>query len=207
MMSEERQIGIYSGTFDPIHLGHIAFALQAMRDCGLDMVIFLPEPRPRNKQGVTKLSHRLELINLAIEDEPNLSVLRLTSPQFTVRGTLPKLQQEFGDAHLTFLMGSDVAKSLGYWKSIKTLLRCASLAIGLRENDNPDEIAASMEQLGQEQGIPVDYTLISTAKADVSSSKVRGESGGLSLLPPSVLAYIQKHGLYMDALHQVAEES
>src|SRR5262249_18397789 len=136
-MSSQRHIGIYSGTFDPIHAGHVAFAAQAMRDCSLDAVIFLPEPKPRGKQNVTSLAHRCALIKLATEHEPNFSVLRLASPHFTVSDTLPKLQQKFVDAHLTFLMGSDVAKSLGHWEGVKTLLQHASITIGLRERDDP----------------------------------------------------------------------
>ena len=195
-MHKQRQVGIYAGTFDPIHNGHLAFAAQAMHQCALDAVVFLPEPSPRGKQHVTSIVHRVALIQLAIETEPRFNVLKLNSGQFTIKNTLPKLQQEFGDALFTFLIGSDVAVSLGSWPSIKTLLQRVSLAIGIRESDEPLKIAASMKRLSQEQAVPVRYTLVLAAHAGVSSSKLRAGLTNSSQLPASVLAYMQQHNLY-----------
>ena len=65
-----KRIGIFAGTFDPVHKGHISFALQAIEAAGLDEVVFLPEPRPRHKQSVTDQSHRIAMINLAIKAYP-----------------------------------------------------------------------------------------------------------------------------------------
>lgn len=196
IMDSTCRVGIYPGTFDPIHPGHVDFAIQAMRECGLDTVIFLPEPKPRSKQNVTRLSHRLALISLAIQSEPGLAVLRLNSQRFTVRSTLPKLESRFGGAHLTFLMGSDVARSLGHWIDVKNLLCHVSLAIGLRKDDNPEEITAAMDQLSRMHGVSIQYTVISAAHADTTSSEIRSSPTDSSQLPLSVLAYIQEHRLY-----------
>lgn len=204
-MQRRRSIGVYSGTFDPIHSGHIAFAVEAMHTCGLDKVVFLPEPNPRNKYNVTELMHRLALITLAIEGMPGLESLKLTSERFTIRSTLPELRATFGDAYLTFLMGSDVAKSLGHWRDIKLLFADASLAIGLREKDDPDEIATMMRQLVQDQNMPINYVFISAARADMTSSRIRDGSADLSQLPPAVLQYIELHGLYGQTQDPVRE--
>ncbi|HEU5121705.1 MAG TPA: adenylyltransferase/cytidyltransferase family protein, partial [Candidatus Saccharimonadales bacterium] len=68
-----RRIGIYSGTFDPVHYGHIAFAASAIRACNLDEVVFLPEPQPRYKAGVTDIAHRLALLTMATAAQSNLT--------------------------------------------------------------------------------------------------------------------------------------
>ncbi len=193
------RIGIYPGTFDPIHPGHVQFAREAMRACALDKIVFMPEPNPRNKQGVTKLLHRSALIALATSSDPGLEILELKSERFTIRGTLPKLCDVFGGAHLTFLIGTDVAKSLGAWDGIVTLLARVSFAVGVREGDDLRETAALMESLSQECRTPVDFTLVSTNNAGMSSSKFRNDPEGLSRLDPAVAQYIREQHLYTDS--------
>lgn len=193
----QRRTGIYSGTFDPIHQGHIAFAQEALRACKLDEVIFLPEHSPRNKDGVTGISHRIALIERATAAIPVLRVIGLTSQQFTVQHTLPELYQTFSNSHLTLLAGSDVVRaSLRYWKGIDVLLRKMPLAIGLRSNDSPAEIATILSRLSQDLGIAVDYTIVSAPHADMTASQIRISPAALSRLNPDMVDYIQKHRLY-----------
>ena len=193
----ERRTGIYSGTFDPIHQGHIAFAEEAMRVCGLDEVIFIPEQKPRGKEHVTDISHRIALIERATAAIAGLRVVRLATEQFNVEHTLPELHQTLGDSNLTLLVGSDIARTFLYrWEGLDTLLADVSLAIGMRSDDNPDEITTIMDQLEHDYGIPVDYTLISTPEADIASSQIRNGTADLSRLHPGMLAYMQEHRLY-----------
>ena len=78
------KVGIFSGTFDPVHAGHIAFALEAMESAGLDKVYFLPESMPRRKSGVTHYAHRLAMLELALKPYNKLSILELPDKQFSV---------------------------------------------------------------------------------------------------------------------------
>lgn len=201
-MNARRHIGIYAGTFDPIHPGHTAFAAQTMRECGLDTVAFLPEPRPRGKQNVTDIAHRLALVECAVGLVSGFEALAVASEHFTVKATLPEIRRVFGDARLTILMGSDVARSLHLWEDIRTLLCCTSLAIGIRINDDPNEVAQVMDQLSQAYGTPVSYALIRAANAAMTSSKIRSCAAGLSVLHPDVFSYIQEHSLYTHCLRQ-----
>ena len=66
------RVGIYPGAFDPVHKGHIAFALAAITAHQLDKVFFLPEPSPRHKQGVKALDHRVEMVRLATANDPRI---------------------------------------------------------------------------------------------------------------------------------------
>lgn len=187
----QRRIGIYPGTFDPIHAGHLAFAREAMQVCNLDEVIFLPEEIPRGKQNVTDITHRMALINYAIEDVPQLKAIRAVSKQFDVAQTLPELLDIYKDNTLTLLVGSDVAKSLPNWEGIETLVGAVSFAIGMRSGDNINEIESKVNK------VTTKYTFIDTPEAQINSTAIRaGIDSDLHVSHPSFLAYIQQHHLY-----------
>lgn len=196
----QHSIGIYSGTFDPIHPGHIAFAEEAMRACCLDEVVFLPEQNPRGKNNVTDMIHRVALIQRATATIPGLRVMQLASERFTVRQTLPELRRIFSVSHLTFLVGSDVVRTFLYrWEGLDMLLGEVSFAIGLRANDSPEEMIDIMTQLSHDYNNPANYTLISTSEADLASSQLRNGVADMSRLHPGVLDYMQEHQLYAQA--------
>ena len=198
-----KHVGVYAGAFDPIHQGHISFALAAMRACGLDEVVFLPERVPRGKQDVTDIVHRAALIERATADAASLRVLVLAAEQFTVTSTLPELRALFGDAQLTFLVGSDVARTFPRWENLALLFEQTSFAIGMRADDSTDEITAIMEKLGQQYGTAPRYICLRTPDAGVASSHVRGGlSPGSWPLNPSMLHYVQTHGLYPQLIRQ-----
>lgn len=189
------RVGIYPGTFDPIHMGHLAFAREALRVCELDKVIFLPEPKPRGKNDVTDISHRIALIEQTILDLTGFRILSLLSEQFTVKETLPELRNVLRDTQLTFLLGSDIVRTFQYrWEGLEVLFNEVSFAIGLRTDDDPEEITEIMKVLAQEYNTTINYVLIDTAYADVASSKIRG--GIIDGLYPTTAEYIRQHSLY-----------
>lgn len=192
----KQNIGLYPGTFDPVHNGHIAFANEAARVCKLDKIIFLPELQPRGKQHVTYIDHRLALIQHAINDLTHFGVATLTSQQFTVPQTLPELQAMFTGATLTLLIGSDVARSLEYWPAIEVLLKNVTLAIGIRSSDSCAEIDAIMKHLQSHYKIDIKYACIVTPDAHVASSQVRSNVTDVSHVHPAVARYIRQQNLY-----------
>ncbi len=179
-----KRIGVYSGTFDPVHAGHIAFATAARTACGLDKIVFLPEARPRGKQHVTDISHRIALLERATSDVPYLQVTQLSSLRFTVQATLPELRALFKDAAFTLLVGSDVALKLQHWPGADALLRDMSLAIGLRAGGNENYIKEILPSA----------TIIKTGQWHMASSQVR--SGNSHFFNPAVAAYISENALY-----------
>jgi nicotinate-nucleotide adenylyltransferase len=194
----EQRIGIFSGTFDPVHSGHIAFAKEALNICKLDKVVFLPERNPRDKCNVTDLSHRIELLRMAIKGVKAFEAISPLSAQFTVKKTLPELHAMFKNTSLTLLLGSDVVKtSLVRWEELDVLLGDVSLAIGMRANDKPDEISVTLQELEKNYGVKTNYTLINTPNMDMASSYVRNGTIDASKLQPSVVNYIKRHKLYI----------
>lgn len=188
-----KRIGVYAGTFDPVHNGHVAFAKSAMEACGLDEVVFFLEEDPWRKPHVTDITHRHELLKLVVAGEPDLRVERLMVGRFTPRLVLPELKTLFGDSELVLLVGSDVAKTLSIWDNVGMLLPAVSLVVGLRREDTASDIDAVMEQLMQLYG-PVVYQIIGAPHPGVASTAAR--SGDHATLHPKVSAYIKRHGLY-----------
>lgn len=193
-----RNVGIYSGTFDPIHIGHITFAKQAALELKLDTIVFLPEQQPRGKQHVTDIHHRVELIKRAIQNDNKLQVLSLPSEQFTVAKTLPELQNHFPSANFTFLIGSDIVRTFLYrWDNLETFLKVTSFAVGIRAGDTQDELEAIFAQLETDYSTAIARYYIETENAHIASSQFRENSMIISQLPHSAMAdYIRKNQLY-----------
>lgn len=162
-----KKVGIYPGTFDPIHPGHIAFALEAARLCQLDAVFFLPDHIPPAKNSVSSYNSRCLMIQASITGLSNLKLLKLAKHRFSVSKTLPILQQHFIGANLTFLIGSDVAEQLAKWPGIEELVQSVNFAIGMRENSNTKQIKSQLSILGAR------LTIVRTDQAHISSSQYR----------------------------------
>jgi nicotinate-nucleotide adenylyltransferase len=191
-----KRIGIYSGTFDPVHAGHIALATEAVRACDLDKVIFFVEKRPRDKLSVTSFEHREALLRIPTDLSSQLSVGNLVSDQFSVLNTLPELRSKYPTESLTLLMGSDVAMYLPSWQGVDALLADMSLAIGLRAGDTADDIIQIMNTIDNKYNIRSNYTILTTIHPNARSSHIRNAQVQSSLKHSEMDRYIQMHNLY-----------
>lgn len=197
-------VGIYSGTFDPVHDGHIAFAEAAREHADLDKIFFLIEPRPRRKQGVKAFDHRVKMVQLAIKDHADFGVIILEQARFTVAETLPILQARFKNAELHMLMGEDVFAHLSSWPHLEEFVRDVNIIIGIREGSS-ETVLHQLKALKKIRHLHPKYEMFETELAKYSSSKVR-----LALrkgripegLHPEVVRYIQKNQLYAPADEQ-----
>ncbi len=165
-----KRIGIYAGTFDPVHAGHVSFGLQAVTAAQLDMVYFLPERRPRGKQYVEHFGHRVAMLSRALAPHPQFAVLELVDGSFSVERTLPQLRRQFAGDQLVFLFGSDVVPQLAEWPKADRLLQDAELVIGLRYHDDRDSIHRIIEAWPVQ---PAAVTLFASYAPEVSSGRVR----------------------------------
>lgn len=187
------RIGIFAGTFDPVHKGHIGFALQALEE-GLERVIFVPEYLPR-KQQVTDFSHRVAMLKLATSEHPGLEVAKLTHEQFSVKRTLPELKRRFG-TELSLLVGSDVAKTLADWPDASELLREMPLVVGLRGSDMEQDVESCLARVGQ----TVQLSCIPSPEMHMTSKLIRQDGASSDDLHPSVQLYMLEHALYEPSL-------
>lgn len=169
-MSRKLRVGIYAGAFDPVHAGHVAFALQALEAAELDEVIFLPERRPRTKPGVEHFAHRVAMLKTALAPHPDLAVMELVDKRFTIQRTLRTLEQVFPGADLVFLMGSDAAMSIPSWPHADRLLKHSGLVVGVRSSHQQAEVSRAVSGW---KTAPHSLFVFDSYAPHVSSSKIR----------------------------------
>lgn len=195
-MSQLR-IGIYAGAFDPVHAGHIAFALQAAKQADLDRVYFLPERRPRYKTSVEHFAHRVAMIKQASLPYKQFYVLESVDVHFSVKRTLPMLQQKFKNSQLVFLMGSDAIATLPDWPYAKQLLDTSEIVVGVRAGDELEQLQAAISNWPNQ---PKAVKLLASFAPQVTSSAIREalrsrrEASGLL---QSVARYSNHNWLYV----------
>jgi nicotinate-nucleotide adenylyltransferase len=191
-----KRIGIYSGAFDPVHSGHIGLARTVLAANKLDAVYIAPEPKPRGKPGVSSMEQRLAMLQLAIQPHAELQILTIPHEHFSISQTLPFLRQQFPDAELTLLIGSDVVATFAYrWPDLGELFRSMTLAIGLRSSDDPAAMQTLLEQAATTTGIRPQYTLHASPLPHTASRVIRTKHV-LEHVSPEVGRYIQSKKLY-----------
>jgi nicotinate-nucleotide adenylyltransferase len=194
-MKVKSKVGIYAGSFDPVHLGHITFALQAIEESKLDKVYFLPERNPRDKSTHEHFGHRVAMIKRAIRPHRKLALLELDDRTFSVRKTLPKLEKLFSGRQLVFLFGSDKVAGLIDWPDAEKLLDSSEVIVGLRQS-------SSTQQISQDTAVwpkPPIKVIASYWPAVVSTEIRRSLQRGQAAngLVKSVASYIRQNWLYV----------
>lgn len=190
------RVGIFSGTFDPVHKGHIAFALSAIEAAKLDKVYFAPESLPRRKPGVTHLSHRVAMLMLATRMHPNLNVIEFPEKYFSPATTMPKLMKMYKNDGLFIMVGSDLLDHLGGWPRVDFLLQNSSLIVGLRSGANVANILEKIMSLPRQ---PLSLRVVETLEPTITSHYVRHSIRGGHQprdVLTSVYRYAKQHWLY-----------
>lgn len=194
------KIGIFGGTFDPIHLGHINLALEIKEKCSLDKIYFCPARQSplKKKQPHVSINDRLTMVKLAISDIQDFEILDFErdteGPSYTIE-TLKRLKAIHRSDELFFLAGEDVLAHFSFWKDPEGILTYAKPLIGHRGHlhNAISEIAKKHQEIFQKGMIPISLF-------DVSSTGIRDRLEKKlycgHLLSPKVLDYIQSNGLY-----------
>ena len=201
------KIGLCGGTFDPIHNAHIAIAEAAQKEHKLDHVVFIPTAQnPFKIKGAVAAEHRLAMVRLAIEANPNFlySSIEIERPStsFTV-ATLRDIHLEAGQGSKFFwIVGSDCLPDLGRWKQIDSIFEMAEFIPVQRQSFQSDlEIDHFIESLSLE----IDHkkalraNFVRMDPMNVSSTNIRQDlqRGQFSDLPKGVARYIEKNKLYI----------
>ena len=188
---KSKRIGIISGSFDPIHSGHINFALQALKEAKLDNVYFIVERRPKYSEVSEHYAHRLAMVKQAILPHPKFKIEELDDLSLNCFSSLTKLKYKFKHQQLIFLFGSDKAKYLPTWPKIERLLK-HELVIGLRKSE---KINKTLKQLNQPK-----VTIVDCHDGDITSSAIQRTAYNhikLKGLLSSVEHYINQNWLYV----------
>lgn len=127
-------IGVFGGTFNPIHLGHLRVAEEACEILGLDRLVFVPAKLPPHKssEGLADAESRLKLVKLAVEGNPRFAVsdteLKRPGPSYSV-DTIGEIMAEMAPRRLWFIMGADQYAEIHTWRRFKDIIRMADLAV------------------------------------------------------------------------------
>lgn len=199
------KIGVFGGTFNPPHNGHVRLAKAAADELKLDKLLVIPSCIPPHKIAA-KLAdgqERLEMCRLAFGCDPRFEVLPMElergSRSYTVE-TLRELKALYPDSELYFIVGSDMLESFDKWYLWQEILSLSVLCAASREEGyNPDLI-----RFGK---LAERIKIITLDPLEVSSTQIRNSAGEVSpeLLDPKVAAYIREHGLYDDGLNRYRE--
>jgi len=195
-------IGIFGGTFDPPHLGHLILAAEALNQLQLTRVLWVLTPEPPHKpdQVITVLHHRLEMTRRAIGNVSGfeLSTIEIDrpGPHYTL-DTIDRLQARHPSARLVLLIGGDSLRELPHWNRPDELVTAVH-AFGVMRR--PGDVLDLSELEKTLPGLKNKLRLFDTPQLEISSSSIRqrvASSGHFRFyLPQDVYEYIQKLKLY-----------
>jgi nicotinate-nucleotide adenylyltransferase len=190
------RLGLYGGTFDPIHLGHLILAEACREACSLDRVWFVVAGAPPHKPGGrTDVNHRIEMARLAIAGNPAFEVseieTRRPGPHYSVE-TLEVIARERPEDDLFFLIGADSLVDLPHWRSPDQIQRLASLVVANRPGFEPPPFSVPPDARAIHR---VTIPPIGLASNEIRRSRQEGRSVRYQI-PRAVEAYMDAHGLY-----------
>ena len=195
--------GVFGGTFDPVHIGHLAVAERVHSDLGLSRVIFVPTNISPFKLGQLTLSgeHRLSMLSLAIQDNPHFEAsdieLRRGGTSYTV-DTMEILKGLYPDDEFYFIMGMDSFLELNGWKGVDRLVELSQLVVVTRPGyELPSE---QSNLLTLPPGVWRRTCFLEVVGLDIAATEIRDRiKRGQSvryLLVPEVMTYIHENRIY-----------
>ena len=197
------RLGIFGGTFDPIHLGHLVVAEYIREEFHLDRVLFIPAGQPWFKTGqyLTDGRHRFEMVRLATAYNPRLQAsdieLRRGGPTYTI-DTLTTLRDEMGDGvEFNVIVGTDALNELHRWHRPTDVLKMATV-VGVTRPGATEVNRTALESIREKESDGI--TVVCGPIIDVSATDIRRRvAGGVSIkcrVPQAVEEYIYRHRLY-----------
>lgn len=200
----QQRIGIFGGTFDPPHLGHMILAAEAVDQLHLDRLLWVLTPDPPHKRGcrIASWEDRLQLVMAALGDDPAFELSRVDidrpGPHYTL-DTVRLLAQANPDAALIYLIGGDSLHDLPNWHQPQAFLEaCDELGVMRRPGDAVDMTVLE----AQLPGLTAKVRFIDAPLLEISSREIRERihSGHpyRYYLPPAVFEIIRQRGLYRD---------
>ena len=200
------RLGIFGGTFDPVHLGHLLLAETCLEQCALDEVWFVPALLPPHKQqhALTSASQRVEMLQLAVSGHRQLAVSTIELDRGGISYTWETLQgihDAHPDCELFFLMGADSLHDLPHWREPQRICELA-LPIAVRRagsaeiNFNPLESIAQPHQIAAMRRCQIEMPLIELSSTDLRQ-RIAAHQSVRFRLPRAVEKYIETQGLYL----------
>ena len=204
------RIGLFGGTFDPPHLGHLILASEAQSQLKLNRLLWILTPEPPHKQDqfITSVEHRLAMVKLAIADNPSFELSRIEldrpGPHYTL-DTVKIIAEQNPDADIIPIIGGDSLHDLPKWHEPQKLVyACHWIGVMRRPSEETNLEALEHELPGISSKVHyVDAPLLEIASREIRSRIAKGRSVRY-YLPGSVYQYIEQHNLYHEGKPQTA---
>ena len=203
-----RYTAVFGGTFDPLHLGHIALAEKVLEEDLADEIMFVPAGKPPHKlnQPVTEGLKRLEMLKLTLESYPQFAlsdyeIVNKRKTSYTVN-TLRALQTAFPERKFKLMLGMDNFLEFDTWHKHQEILKDFELIIFTRPGFKKISLVKITEKFGQKIAHQIERSILDTVNMDIASRQIRkviSESGDYkNLVLPAVAQYIEENGLYIN---------
>lgn len=196
-----KKIGIFGGTFDPPHTGHIALAKAAFINFSLDEIIFIPAGNPPHKtdKKVTDKTHRFEMVQLAIDKESDFSIsdfeIKNEKPNYSYL-TIEHFRCEYPDDEIFFIIGADSYRDFPKWKNYPDILSlCTFIVLNRNDADLGGYFKKYCEISPCHKALFLDNFLYNVSSTEIREKVLSGKSCK-DLLPDGVYEYIKKNNLY-----------
>ena len=194
------EIGIYGGTFNPVHLGHIHLLRAVMETGWLDELLVMPDRTPPHKEapGLIDGEKRAEMLSLALEGMKGVRLSRLEleseGKSYTYL-TLRRMKELFPNDRFSLIMGADMLLSFDKWRRWEEILENASLIAAARDEGEYERLLEKAAQLGKTRVLKIEPLPISYTDVRLAVKQGRSLSG---LVPEAVEAYIRQNHLYQE---------
>ena len=195
------RIGVFGGTFDPIHVGHLYLAEAAAESAGLERVLFVPVAAPGHREAHAAAVHRRAMTELAIAGNARFTLdetgMEQPSPAYTA-DTLALMRRRYPNAALSFIAGID-SLTRSRWRRLEEVAtQLDRFLVAARDGVDDGELAPVIADLAPD--LRARFQRINVLMTDVSSTAIRALIGKRRsvryLVPEAVIAYIETHGLY-----------
>lgn len=202
------RIGIFGGSFDPVHYGHLLLAEMCREQCELDEVRLVPAAIPPHKQGKGRAAdeHRLEMLNLAVGGHQSIVAwdveLQRGGVSYTI-DTLRTLRAEQPEDELFFLMGADSLFDLPSWREPREICEIASIVVVNRPGSADVDFSVLDDIISSERRAVLQRLVVNMPQMGISSTEIRDRvATGRSIrfqTPRAVEQFIEAAGLYTDS--------
>ena len=208
-----KRIGLFGGTFNPVHCGHLELAEYAHRELQLAGVTFIPSASPPHKTDahIESFEHRLEMLRIAVERYQYFSVSEieglLASPSYSIDMLNRLISNTTHKIEYYFIIGIDAFLEIHLWKEFQEALSLVHFIVAARYGISQGTVESYFSTLGYEKKDNCWYSRLHGKKiyyleemvVQVSSSELRGKFGqaiAVTSLPSAVRKYVEQHGLY-----------
>lgn len=195
-------IGLLGGSFDPVHLAHVALAKAAVAELALDEVQLIPAGEPWQRGALAASpEHRLAMLELAIRAEPALRANAVEIEREGKTYTLDTVRELPATAEYIWILGADQLENFHTWHGWREIASLVRIAVAQRPGaatNATNELLAHLEQLGRPL-LQIPFSPMYISASDIRQRLAQGINTS-GLLDPKVAQYIQLHGLYRDTV-------